>query len=233
MSLIIANWKMNLCNDADKIFLPKNIDLLIAPPYTHLSTISTEYKLCAQDVSKHDYEKGSFTGEVSASMLRQMGCKYCIVGHSERRLYFNEDTADIAKKIKNLNQYNITPIICIGETIKIKEEGSTTSFLIKELEEILKDSNNNDNFMIAYEPVWAIGSGIVATIAEITEVAESLSAYLMKKFEKKIQVVYGGSVNKESINSILKINNIDGVLIGGACLDTNKFNEILKMVDKL
>jgi triosephosphate isomerase (TIM) len=233
MSLIIANWKMNLCNNIHKLSLPENIQLIIAPPFTHISALNNIAKLCAQDVSKFDHKNGAYTGEISADILNEIGCSYCIVGHSERRIYSNETAKDIAKKIQNLNHYNITPIICIGEDIDTKKNGNTIDFLINELEVILQDTVSENNFIIAYEPVWAIGSGTVATNNEIKLISETLSAYLLKKFDKKIQIVYGGSVNKDSINDILKINDIDGVLIGGACLDIDKFNEILKMVEKI
>jgi triosephosphate isomerase len=244
--LIAGNWKMNtniisaknLISDlTNKISSPDNMDILICPPFTHLEASSsllnsTSIKLGAQNSF---YESsGAFTGEISNDMLKSVGCEYVIIGHSERRNLFGESNQLINKKIKSVLNSGLNVILCIGESESERGAGNTNSILFGQLEESLKDILSIDSLTIAYEPVWAIGTGKTATPEIISETHEFINNYLYYKYgENNIKILYGGSMKPENAESILEIENVGGGLIGGASLNAESFSSICEIANRL
>jgi triosephosphate isomerase len=247
--LILGNWKMNknindilefcssfnaLCKDKNNINFIKNTIISIAPTYVGLipfySKINPIVSLMAQNVS--DEISGAKTGQVSVSMLKGLQVKYCLIGHSEVRQYLKETNEMINKKIKLLINENIVPVLCIGESLSEFENNKTNLVLKTQLEECLKDINVNESLplIIAYEPIWAIGTGKTATNEIIKDSMSTIKKYLNDLFKDKcssFKVVYGGSVNEKNAKEILHTHGVDGVLVGGASLDSKKFMEII------
>ena len=233
--IIVANWKLNGSNDFleayfEKLVL-KNIDSdvcgIICPPITYFqncySKLNSLY-LGGQDCSK--FKDGAYTGEISALMLKENNCEFCIVGHSERRHEFNENNEDIKIKAELLLDAKIIPIICIGETLEQKKINKTQEILKEQVINSLPQKSSKENVIIAYEPIWAIGTGMTPSLQEINNIHEYL-----KKNIKEVEgykFLYGGSVNSENASEIMNLENVDGVLVGGASLKADQFSEILK-----
>lgn len=239
---IAANWKMNKTIPETrgflKDFIPSvkdaaGVDIVIAPPFISLSAAvgeakGTNIKIASQDVFYE--EKGAFTGEVSPGMIVDCGCSHVIIGHSERRQYFNENDEIINKKIKASKKNGLGVIFCIGEALEQREAGKTFDVLNRELEGGLKDIEG-DNIVVAYEPVWAIGTGKTAT----PEQAQEVHAYIRKKIRvlygnkaDEIRIIYGGSVTPENVDSLMACEDVDGALVGGASLKVESFTRIVK-----
>ena len=177
------------------------------------------------------YEKeGAYTGEISPIMLKELGCEYVILGHSERRQLFNEDDNLINKKIKAALQHNLKPILCIGETLKQRKNNKTFSIIKNQLKNCLKNISKNDLFKItiAYEPIWAIGTGLNATPKQAEEVHVFIRNLLPRNIANKVRILYGGSVKPDNIQGLMKEKNIDGALVGGASLKAKDFAKIVK-----
>ena len=243
-ALIAANWKMNNGIKEDVSFVKsfekliknaKNIDVVICPPFTLLYKLNellknSEIKLGAQNM--HFEEKGAYTGEVSPLMLKDAGCEYVILGHSERRQYFNETDDLINKKVKSALRHKLKPILCIGETLQQRNNNKTMQIIGNQLINCLNGINENEikSIVVAYEPIWAIGTGNNATPEQAEEVHKFIRSLLLKTYNKKIsddiRIIYGGSVKPESIEDLMKMKNIDGTLVGGASLDPKSFAEI-------
>lgn len=239
--LIAANWKMNKTTEETRDFIIQftpmvsgieGVEILIAPPFTSLAVAAkflkgSGIKLGAQNVF---YESsGAYTGEISPLMLKDCGCDYVIVGHSERRQYFFETDEIINKKVRAAQGIGLSVILCIGETLKEREEGKTFEVLRRQLAEGLKDVRP-ENLVIAYEPVWAIGTGRTATPEQIAEAHGFIRNMLREAFKEKadeIRIQYGGSVNADNASSILNIENVDGALVGGASLKPDSFIKII------
>jgi len=237
---ISANWKMNKTIDETvefiNAFLPlvadiKDVDILIAPPFTSLSTASgflkgTNIKLGAQNIFYE--EKGAFTGEISPAMLLSAGCTHVIVGHSERRQYFLETDEIVNRKIKTARKSGLEVILCIGESLKEREDNKTFEVLDGQLSGSLKDLNL-DGLTIAYEPIWAIGTGKTATKEQANEAHASIRNWLKKNKEgaDAIRILYGGSVTPENIASLMSEPEVDGGLVGGASLKPDSFAGIV------
>ncbi|MGC8976888.1 MAG: triose-phosphate isomerase [Candidatus Ratteibacteria bacterium] len=242
-SLIAGNWKMyktptesiNFVNELIKNF--KNYDdrdVLICPPFTSLYPIShiikkTNIKLGAQNVYFED--EGAYTGEISPLMLKDIGVEYVICGHSERRNIFGETDEIINKKVKKVAEVGMRPILCVGEKIEEREKGLTFKVVENQIRKSLKDFKKVENLVIAYEPVWAIGTGKTALPSQAEEVHIFIRELISKMFNNEIAenllILYGGSVKPENIDSLMKEKNIDGVLVGGACLKTDSFLRII------
>ncbi|MDD5098375.1 MAG: triose-phosphate isomerase [Candidatus Pacebacteria bacterium] len=208
-------------------------EVVICPPFAFLSSlINSSISFGAQDCYSED--KGSFTGEISALMLEDLGCKYVILGHSERRNIFNETNEEINLKLKKVLNSNIIPIICIGENKEDREEGKTFEVLAEQLDGCLENISKEKakKIILAYEPVWAIGTGKFAEISKIEEVRNFIQEFLSKKFSKdvseNIKIIYGGSVDSKNVYSYLSEAMMDGVLVGGASLKANEFLELIK-----
>ena len=230
-SFFIANWKLN----GNKSFITEYIKklqtntencLVICPPTIYLNFIKIKYKnlfIGSQDVSI--YNEGAYTGEVSVNMLVDNDIKFTIVGHSERRSYFNETNKNILIKSDKLIEKNIIPIICIGETLEQKEKNLTKEILSRQLDECIPTTSNYKNSLIAYEPIWAIGSGLTPTIEQIDEVHSFIKNYDNKY--NNFKILYGGSVKSSNSKQITKLENVSGCLIGGASLNIDEFNKII------
>jgi triosephosphate isomerase len=235
--LIVANLKMNLTLEEANDYLDiikKNIidqlEIIICPSFPFLPLFKNkDYKLGAQNC--YYLDKGSYTGEVSPLQLKTIGVSYIIVGHSERRIYFKENNELINDKLKAILKHNIKPILCIGETMEERLLHKTFIVLKKQLNEALKDIESDmlTDIVIAYEPVWAIGSGKTPTSQEIAEVINYIKDLIKKEYKiDNIIVLYGGSVNLKNIKVITNI--ADGVLIGSASIDADNF---INMINKI
>lgn len=239
---IAANWKMNKTIGETASFINEfiplvkdvgDVEIVIAPPFTSIHAASVllknyNIKLCAQDVFYE--EKGAYTGEISPLMLTDIGCKYVIIGHSERRQYFHETDEIINKKIKAAKRHNLGVIMCIGESLQERESGKTFDILKKEIENGLADIQPN-NIVLAYEPIWAIGTGKTAT----TEQAQEAHAYIRERLAllysnkaDEIRILYGGSVTPDNIDSLMSCKDVDGALVGGASLKADSFARIVR-----
>jgi len=217
----------------------KNIEkkeIVLFPPFTTLFTVSeiiknTGIKLGAQNT--HWEDKGAFTGEISPLFLIALDCEYVIIGHSERRRYFFENDEMINKKIKKALDVNLKPVFCVGEDLEERKTGKTFEVIEKQLKKGLKDVEKLNEIVIAYEPIWAIGSGINATPVQAREVHSFIREIISKDYGKEIsenlRIIYGGSVNKNNIYELLKEEEIDGVLIGGASIKLEEFVQIVNL----
>ncbi|MCS7215223.1 MAG: triose-phosphate isomerase [Thermodesulfovibrio sp.] len=239
----MANWKMHktiseaLSFIDDFIPMVKDIkdrEIGIAPTFLCIASVGkaikdTNIKLCAQNAFYEN--KGAYTGEISPSMLKDAGVEYVIIGHSERRKYFNETDEVINKKIDACVKEDLNVIFCIGETLEERQKDKTTEILKTQIIKGLDKINSPETLTIAYEPVWAIGTGVVATESQIAEAHSFIRNQLREIYGKvadKIRILYGGSVTPENIKTIMTIDNVDGVLVGGASLDPVKFAKIVK-----
>lgn len=223
----IANWKMNhqplpaWVQHMAMAHVREDDVVILCPSFTQLAAgqmvlINTTIELGAQDC--HAEEKGAFTGDVSAEMLKRAGCSYVIVGHSERRQHHGESNAQVMAKAAAVLRQGLMPIICIGELLAEREAGNTLAVIDAQLEGLPKDE-----LIIAYEPVWAIGSGLMPSPEQIAEV----HTHIKKRLPKGGAVVYGGSVKPENAAEILAVDGVDGVLVGGASLDASAFGKIV------
>lgn len=247
--VIAGNWKMYNDLDASAKLINELLEgiknfnpactIIVCPPYTSLSLASSLLKnglikLGAQNM--YYEEQGAFTGEISASMLKGTGCEYVILGHSERRTIFRETNVLVNLKIKKALGSGLTPIFCIGETLDEREKGITNNILKTQVEEGLAGLNENDinKIIIAYEPVWAIGTGKTATPQQAQEAHKFIRNLIKEKFSPAaadgIVIQYGGSVKPDNAEELLKQDDIDGALVGGACLKADSFLAIIKSV---
>lgn len=244
--MIIANWKANgsfASNEAwhkelTQIFSDNNFsDIYIAPSHIHFNQIKKLFEnlnlnIGLQDI---DFNGGARTGSISASMASDAGCNFSLLGHSERRYLFNEDDALIKKKIEAALSNGIKPIICIGESKDCLTEGKTKDFLKNQLTNALSGIELNDQFVIAYEPIWAIGTGNTPTPKDINSIHEFIKDVVQSSSVNNTEpkVLYGGSVNHENAESFFYEKNIDGALVGGASLKASSFAEIVKIYRKV
>ena len=238
----IANWKMNfllkdvlnyLENWNKKTLNNKEVETIICPPYTSMPLVcslleNSQTLLGAQNIF---YTKsGSYTGEISSLMLKELNCKWVIIGHSERRNIIGESDELINKKLLHLLNEDLNPILCVGEKIKDRKDGNTKIILEKQLEKALMavDQGKINSLIIAYEPVWAIGSGKNADVFMINEAHSFIRNFINKKElnNNNISIIYGGSVNEENAEILSNIENVNGFLIGGSSLDVEKFYSI-------
>ena len=248
MSLrLIANWKLNGSKEFNqrwisnffKYFNDKDFSLLgIAPPsmyLDHLRGLLGQNNIClgAQNIDEED--SGARTGEISASMIKDLGCGFSIVGHSERRTLFHESNQAISKKLIQANRHSLVPILCIGESVKEYQDNITHEILQQQILEALNESVEITSLIIAYEPVWAIGSGQTPTPEEINSVHEMIKDVVQSRFPKidLVSVLYGGSVSNTNAASLFEQKNIDGALIGGASLDGKEFASIANAFNEI
>jgi triosephosphate isomerase len=246
MPFIAGNWKMNktvreavdLVRDLKtSLSGAKGVEVAVAPPFTALFAVHKEIegspiRLAAQNL--YWEEKGAFTGEISPIMLKEVGCHYVIIGHSERRQFFGETDETVNRRIKAALAHSLKTIFCIGETLQEREGEKTFSVIERQIEGGLKGLGDQEirNMVIAYEPVWAIGTGKTAT----PEQAEEIHRFIRRKLEKlysrevseEIRIQYGGSVTPENIRGLMDQPNIDGALVGGASLKADSFSKIVR-----
>lgn len=246
--LIAGNWKMNLTyKESEKLAKEitakiekkelSKVDVLLCPTFVSLGIVNktikdTEIKLGAQNIS---YENnGAFTGEISAEILKSVGCEYVIIGHSERRSYFHETNAVINKKIKKAIEFNLKPVFCVGESLIEREDEIYEGIIEKQITEGLTgiDEGQISEIVIAYEPVWAIGTGLNATPDQASQIHSFIRTVIQKLYNEKtaneMLILYGGSVNEKNSAEMLSADGIDGALIGGASLKSEDFSMIVK-----
>jgi triosephosphate isomerase len=246
--LIAGNWKMNTTVDEATALVGKmiealdkieNVEKVFCPPFVSLAAVAeivkdSSIKLGAQNM--HFEDKGAYTGEVSPLMLAGL-CKFVIIGHSERRQYFNETDEIINKKLKAALRYEIKPILCIGEKLEENEAGMTEEVVSHQLESALTDVFNPSGTVIAYEPVWAIGSGRSANSEQANKTINLIRQRVADLYDKavaqNIRILYGGSVTDENIAEFIKQTEIDGALVGGASLKTEQFINIVRQTSEI
>jgi triosephosphate isomerase (TIM) len=244
---IAGNWKMNMTHvqavnfmqDLEYKYKNKNdCEVAVFPPFTALRSVKTiidsdnlDIKLGAQNM--HYESCGAFTGEISPEMLRQLDVEYVIIGHSERRQYFNETNEIVNKKINSAFKNSLKPVMCIGESLEIRESGKAQEFVLGQLQECLTGFDDEDTIKItvAYEPIWAIGTGKTATAADANSMCTAIRRKIGELYNKRvsdtIRVLYGGSVKPSNILELMDNPDIDGALVGGASLKVSDFMGII------
>ena len=245
-NIVVGNWKMNLQRKESLELVGKvislvennDVEVVFAPPYTYLYKVN---KMCAdlsfiqtasQNISKN--KNGAFTGEVSAEMIHSLGVKYTILGHSERRQYFNESNQDLQRKVDLAICNDLDVIFCCGESLEQRDSGVHFDWIKSQIEESLFHLSKKEfsKIVIAYEPIWAIGTGITASSPQAEEVHAFIRSVIFDKYGKNVSencpILYGGSCNSNNAKELFSKENIDGGLIGGASLDANSFVEIIK-----
>jgi triosephosphate isomerase len=233
--IIVANWKLNGSFDfiqsyftyINSIDLKKDVCGIICSPFVYLDVCNKQSKsiyIGAQDCS--NFKSGAFTGDISALMLRNINSQFCLVGHSERRVFFNQKNEDVRIKANNLLDVGINPIVCIGETLDEKERGKTEEALKKQIIESIPQGSSNNSIIIAYEPIWAIGTGLTPKIQDIDKIHTFLKKGI--KNYKNFKILYGGSVKSSNAEEIMSLENVDGLLVGGSSLDPVEFSKILQ-----
>ncbi len=242
--IIAGNWKMNnnieesieLVEEIKKFQLDRDVEAVICVPFTDIKDVKaaikdTDIKLGAQNM--HWEEKGAFTGEISPLMLKELGVDYVILGHSERRQYFNETDDTVNKKMKSALNHDIKPIICVGESLEERESGKerevVKSQVIKAFEDI--DRKEIENIVIAYEPIWAIGTGKTASADDANDmigfIRDTIGEIYGKEEKQNIRIQYGGSVKPDTISELMGKEEVDGALVGGASLKSEDFVKLI------
>ena len=236
MKYLVCNFKNKLLKDdilkynKSLMDIETKVKLVLCPPSIYLDMFDKSgYELGVQDISS--FMDKTITGEIEATQVKSMGAKYVIVGHSERRIYRHEINIDFINKINNAVENGLNVIYCIGETLNEKENGRTYEVLEKQISEVLNNVEIK-NIMIAYEPVWAIGTGKVPEADEIKENIKFINGIIMEKYEEKLDILYGGSVNDTNIGELCTIKGLNGFLVGGASLDPNKVKGMLIEMEK-
>lgn len=243
--IIAGNWKMNL-NTQEAVFLVEylkrslaeqtEVEAVVCPPFTSLSSVTevlqgTEIKVGAQNMCWE--KKGAYTGEISPEMLLDLGCHYVILGHSERRQYFSETDAMINKKAQAALEHGLKPIVCVGETLIERENKQTESIIREQVNKSLANlpAEKVTDLVVAYEPIWAIGTGKSATAQQANEVIAFIRSLLAEMFGQEkaqlIRIQYGGSVKPENIAELMQQPEIDGALVGGASLEPQSFTALV------
>jgi len=246
--IIAANWKMNttvseaveLVNKIlDQVDELDGVEKIVCPPFISLISLAaiikdSSVKLGAQNM--HFEEKGAYTGEISPSMLAGL-CQYVIIGHSERRQYFNETDVMVNKKIKTALKFNIKPILCIGEKLEENRAGKTEAILQRQIDSALAGITDLDGTVIAYEPIWAIGTGISATGQQANKtigfIRQRVAILFSESIARNLRILYGGSVNADNIIEFTKQAEVDGALVGGASLKADQFISIVKQTSEI
>lgn len=242
--VIAGNWKMNMLPNEAMDFIDKlgaqvketENEVILCVPYIDLfysllTAQGTNIKIGAQNM--HYEESGAYTGEVSGRMLKSLGVEYVIIGHSERRQYFNETDEIVNKKVKAALNSGLKPIICIGETLEERESGKTVDIITNQIEEALKDITEEEieNIIVAYEPIWAIGTGKTATAEDannsIKAIRDKISQIYGQNVADGVIIQYGGSVKSTNAKELFEMSDIDGALVGGASLKPGEFSKIV------
>jgi len=248
--LIIGNWKMNLLSsEAANLAMAiqkfsqniPGVKVILAPPFTSLHTVKNTLLNSNVGLACQNFyfkEKGAYTGEVSIEMVKDAGCQYAIIGHSERRKLFYESNEIINKKVVCAIKNDIRVILCVGENQEQRNKGETFEIIETQVQQALTNISSKDlgNVCIAYEPVWAIGTGINATLSQVEEMHDFIRKIIIKRTADDnsyhCNILYGGSVNSQNCKDFLFCKSVDGVLIGGASLDINSFCDIISVASK-
>jgi len=253
--LMAGNWKSTLNHQeavvlvqklawtlSDKDHDPAKSEVAVLPPFTDLRSVQTlvdgdrlEIKYGAQDVSVH--EGGAYTGEISAARLAKLGCTYVVVGHSERREYHGEDDALVNAKARQILAAEMTPIVCVGEGLEVRQSGEHVTYTLNQIDGSLADLSGEQvrGLVVAYEPVWAIGTGEVATPEDAQEVCEAIRGRVAETWSDDVsgsmRILYGGSVKAANVAAIMSKSDVDGALVGGASLQADEFGAICRFYD--
>ena len=246
LPLVAGNWKMNgtqhECRDLARNIAEQlrvnapQVEVVLAPPFTALSSVShvvRESKIMLAAQNCHWQDSGAFTGEISPPMLAELGCKYVILGHSERRHIFHENADMIANKVKAVIGHGMRVILCIGETLEERQQNQTNEIIDRQLHSALKGMAKDamEKLEIAYEPVWAIGTGLNATAEQVRDVHSRIRQILEASFGEStsghVRILYGGSVKPENASMLAQIDKVDGLLVGGASLKAELFLPIV------
>lgn len=244
--LAAGNWKMNgttaaLCEAENlaKTYTSPSVDLLICPPATLLSRLSdtlSNSPIATGGQDCHAATSGAHTGDVSAEMLKDAGATYVILGHSERRETYDEESEDVRAKARTAMENGLTAVVCLGESLAQREANNTLDIIGGQLAGSVPDGANGANLVIAYEPVWAIGTGLVPTLEQIAEVHAFIRARLIRRFGEEsgnaIRILYGGSVKASNAQEIFSVADVDGALVGGASLKAADFAGIIDALEK-
>ncbi len=240
--LIAGNWKMNndveesikLVQKLNSSVLNEDVDVLICPPFTSLYPVIQELKNSPIKVGAQNMyfeDRGAFTGEISPAILKNLGLEYVIIGHSERRQHFGETDRFINKKVKAALEYGLKPILCVGESLEQREAGIEKETVKKQLIKDLDGISEGEKLVVAYEPIWAIGTGKTATSGQANEMSAYIREVLAEIFSKeaadKMIIQYGGSVKASNAKEIMEQSDIDGALVGGASLKADEFIKII------
>lgn len=248
-TIIIANWKCNPTSlkEAESLFSSvrggiknsENVEVVICPPFAYLPALLKDPKALIIGGQNAFWEdKGAFTGEISPPMLKDLGCQYVILGHSERRKYFSEKDEEVNKKMKAVVSASLKPILCIGETQEEREKGETKKVLKSQLQKALYKATSYKlqatSFVVAYEPIWAIGTGKACSSEEAEKVAVFIRKILADLYDQdtasQVPILYGGSANSQNAQSYIKEANLQGLLVGGASLEADEFIKIIETV---
>jgi triosephosphate isomerase len=246
--LMAGNWKMNLNHQEAVVLVQKlawtltdkrhdfgKVEVVVVPPYTDLRSVQTLVKYAAQDVSTK--ESGAYTGEISAGMLAKLGCSYAVVGHSERREHHSETDDIVNAKARQALAFGMTPIVCVGEGLEVRQAGEQVPFTLAQVDGSLAgfDALEVSGLVVAYEPVWAIGTGEVATPEDAQEVCAAIRSRIRETHDDAaadgVRILYGGSVKAANVAGIMAQADIDGCLVGGASLDVDEFGGICRFYD--
>ena len=248
--LMVGNWKMNktitesipLINDLlESLKDYQETEIVICPPFTSLwvaRELIQDSKIILGAQNFYFQNDGAYTGEISARMLQNIGCGYVILGHSERREYFQESSEMVAKKVQQAIIFGLTPIICVGEKLKEREEGRAQEIIRAEIDTVfaILKSNDANRVVFAYEPIWAIGTGKAATAKDAEDIIQYLRKLIKDRYgeviAQQIRILYGGSVNSDNITALMAEPDIDGALVGGASLQADTFASIVKFNEK-
>lgn len=247
--IVAGNWKMNLNkNEANALFLslneseyPSNVDVIVCPPALYIAQFSellgAQVKLGVQNVSNQS--NGAFTGEISAEMIQSLNINYALVGHSERREYFNEDDELLSQKVNTLLKQNLIPIFCFGEKLEQRESGSHFDVVKTQISNALFHLNSDEfsKLILAYEPVWAIGTGVTASSDQAQEMHAFIRNVVEEKYGKaiaeNIQILYGGSCKPANAKELFSCPDVDGGLIGGAALKHEDFSQLIEIASQI
>ena len=234
---MLPNEAISFIEEIEPMVKDTKNEVIICVPFTdffYANNMAQGTNIQVGVQNMHYEDKGAYTGEISAPMLKSVNCKYVIVGHSERRQYFNETDETVNKKIKKALEYELTPIVCVGETLEEKEAGKTIEIITSQIEKGLVDltASDLDKIVIAYEPIWAIGTGKTATSEDAQNAIQAIREKIKSLFNTDdISILYGGSVKGSNAKELFEMKDIDGGLVGGASLEAKSFAEIVN-VDK-
>ncbi|MCI1984028.1 MAG: triose-phosphate isomerase [Bifidobacteriaceae bacterium] len=254
--VVAGNWKMNfdhleatyfiqklawLLRDAH--FNYKAADIVIMPPFTSIRSVEVlveaekmKISVGAQTVS--ETAEGAFTGDISAQMLAKLGCSYVIIGHSERRKYHPEDDANLVDKVRAVLAAGMSPILCVGESFEERRQGIELGYAVQQVSDVMRDFSDEEarKVLIAYEPIWAIGTGMVATPQSAQDAAGAIREYFRTTYgesvSESVRILYGGSANASNASSLMEGPDVDGFLVGGASLDAEEFSRIARLTVK-
>ncbi len=239
--VMAANWKMNhdlvsavaFMNKIKPLVRQAQCQIIVFPPAILIPDVvaeTHESKITVGAQNIHWEKTGAYTGEISVGMIKEAGCRYCLCGHSERRHYFDESSDMITRKVQAAFAQGIIPILCVGETLEQRQNGETMEFLNDDLHACLAGVAPNEELIIAYEPVWAIGTGVVASMQDAEEAIAYIRCVLREMWDEaadQIRILYGGSVRPDNISQLMQCPNIDGALVGGASLQADSFAAIV------